>query len=115
VVTWPRWARTGLPKSSLWASRTTRRSAYRFVQRRPRPPGLRRPGRDAENVRRLAADIKIPTLIGERDDEALSPANDELLHQEIRGSQLVVHSDAGNGFWFQDAGSSVAKIESFLS
>jgi pimeloyl-ACP methyl ester carboxylesterase len=61
-------------------------------------------------------DIKAPTLIGDGDDdEALPPANDKLLHQEIPGSQLVLYPDAGHGFWFQDAQPWVTRIQSFLS
>jgi pimeloyl-ACP methyl ester carboxylesterase len=61
------------------------------------------------------SDIKAATLIGGGDDdEALPPANDERLHQDIPQSHLVLYPGAGHGFWFQDSGAWVAEIESFL-
>lgn len=62
------------------------------------------------------SDIKVPALIGDGDDDqALPPANDKLLHQEMPGSQLVLYPDAGHGFWFQDARPWIATIQSFLT
>jgi pimeloyl-ACP methyl ester carboxylesterase len=48
--------------------------------------------------------------------DALDPvSNDRMLARLIPGARLVLYPDAGHGFLFQDAGSFVSELRSFLS
>ncbi len=59
--------------------------------------------------------ITAPTLIGDGEDDVLVPtANNYVLHEDLRRSQLVLYPDAGHGFLFQDVRPWTEKVESFL-
>ncbi len=61
--------------------------------------------------------IRVPTLIGDGAEDAIVPiVNDNVLHQSIKGSQLVIYPDASHAFLFQseDEANWLAKVKAFL-
>jgi pimeloyl-ACP methyl ester carboxylesterase len=59
--------------------------------------------------------ISAPTLIGDGDDDVMTPSvNVHKMVQEIRGARFVIYPDAGHGFLFQDASAWAARINTFL-
>ena len=59
--------------------------------------------------------ILAPTLVADGTEDALNPvSNDRMLAQLIHGARLVLYPGAGHGFLFQDAGSFVSALGSFL-
>ena len=62
------------------------------------------------------ARISVPTLIGDgTDDQKVPLANDHILARLIPGARLVLYSDAGHAFLFQDWTRFASLVESFLS
>ena len=59
--------------------------------------------------------IRAPTLVADGTEDALNPvSNDRLLAGLIPGARLVLYPGAGHAFLFQDAGSFVSELDSFL-
>lgn len=70
-------------------------------------------GKDAA-ARRTAA-ISLPTLVADGTEDQLDPVvNDRVVASQIQGAKLVLYSDAGHAFLFQDESAFVPTIESFL-
>lgn len=70
-------------------------------------------GRDPAG--RQTREINAPTLVADGANDLLDPlANDHRLASEIPGSRLVIRSDAGHAFLFQEATTFVALVQSFL-
>jgi pimeloyl-ACP methyl ester carboxylesterase len=64
---------------------------------------------------REPGNIRAPTLVADGTEDALNPvSNDRMLAGLIHGAHLVLYSDAGHGFLFQDAGRFVSELRSFL-
>jgi pimeloyl-ACP methyl ester carboxylesterase len=65
---------------------------------------------------RKIARISVPTLIADGTVDRLDPiANDHTLARLIPRARLVLYSDAGHGFLFQDGTPFASLIESFLT
>jgi pimeloyl-ACP methyl ester carboxylesterase len=76
--------------------------------------GNRLTGADAAG--RKTARISAPTLIADGTDDQLDPiANDRALARLIPGGRLLLYSDAGHGFLFQDWSRFASAVESFLT
>jgi len=64
---------------------------------------------------RHPGEIRAPTLVADGTEDALDPvSNDRMLARLIHGARLVLYPDAGHAFLFQDAGSFVSELRSFL-
>jgi pimeloyl-ACP methyl ester carboxylesterase len=64
---------------------------------------------------RHPGEIRTPTLVADGTDDALDPvSNDRMLAALIPGARLVLYPGAGHAFLFQDTGSFVAELISFL-
>jgi pimeloyl-ACP methyl ester carboxylesterase len=64
---------------------------------------------------REPGDIRAPTLVADGTEDALNPvSNDRMVAGLIHGAHLVLYSDAGHGFLFQDSGRFVSELRSFL-
>jgi pimeloyl-ACP methyl ester carboxylesterase len=64
---------------------------------------------------RDVGEIRAPTLIADGTEDALDPmSNDRILAQLIHGARLSLHPGAGHGFLFQDSGTFVSELTSFL-
>ena len=69
----------------------------------------------ADAAGRDVGQIQAPTLVADGTQDALNPvSNDRLLAGLIPGARLVLYPDAGHAFLFQDAGSFVSELGSFL-
>jgi pimeloyl-ACP methyl ester carboxylesterase len=65
---------------------------------------------------RHPSEIRAPTLVADGTEDAVDPvSNDRMLARIIPGARLVLYPDASHGFLFQDAGSFVSELRSFLS
>jgi pimeloyl-ACP methyl ester carboxylesterase len=70
-------------------------------------------GNDAVGKRTAA--ISAPTLVADGTEDQLDPVlNDRAVASQIQGAKLVLYSDAGHAFLFQDESAFVPTIESFL-
>ncbi|MGB9111533.1 MAG: alpha/beta hydrolase [Acidimicrobiales bacterium] len=59
--------------------------------------------------------ISVPTLVADGTEDQLDPfMNDRAVASQIQGAKLVLYSDAGHAFLFQDEGTFLPAIESFL-
>jgi pimeloyl-ACP methyl ester carboxylesterase len=64
---------------------------------------------------RHPSEIQAPTLVADGTQDALDPvSNDRMLARLIPGARLVLYPGAGHGFMFQDTGSFVSQLRSFL-
>jgi pimeloyl-ACP methyl ester carboxylesterase len=68
-----------------------------------------------ENSSGRLAELKIPVLVANGDDDLLIPtSNSWFLHRNIRGSELIIYPDAGHGFLFQYAERFGQHVNEFL-
>lgn len=70
-------------------------------------------GEDAPG--RHPGEIRAPTLVADGTEDAINPvSNDRMLARLIHGARLDLYANAGHGFLFQDAGSFISELRSFL-